>query len=104
MGKESPHEVRIGKLIIRKHNLEIDREVMIHPDQFQLWDNWRIDLLLDENQEKLRSFQQAAIPKENLDRLHKTRSKTLITTPSQNKFLFYPTESLDIECTLADML
>ncbi|MFC4598385.1 restriction endonuclease subunit S [Cohnella hongkongensis] len=65
-GKESPREVRIGRLIIRKHNLEIDREVMIHPDQFQLWDNWRIDLLIDEDQEKLRSFQQAAMPKEKL--------------------------------------
>ncbi|CAM4359045.1 restriction endonuclease subunit S [Paenibacillus alkaliterrae] len=65
-GKESLPEVRIGRLIIRKQTLEIDREVTIHPDQFQLWDNWRIDLLLDEEQEKLRSFQQASMPKERL--------------------------------------
>ncbi|MCR2807724.1 restriction endonuclease subunit S [Paenibacillus soyae] len=65
-GKESPREVRIGRLVIKKQRLEIDREEVIPPDQFQLWDNWRIDLLLDEEQEKLRSFQQAAMPKEKL--------------------------------------
>ncbi|OGX68511.1 MAG: restriction endonuclease subunit S [Paenibacillus sp. RIFOXYA1_FULL_44_5] len=35
-------------------------------DQFRQMDNWRIDMLLDEDQDTLRSFQQAAVPKVKL--------------------------------------
>ncbi|OUQ85783.1 restriction endonuclease subunit S [Brevibacillus brevis] len=62
-GKSSVDEIALGRWQLEKSNLVIEREITMHPDQFRLLDNWRIDMLLDEDQDTLRSFQQAAIPK-----------------------------------------
>ncbi|WP_228728261.1 restriction endonuclease subunit S [Brevibacillus composti] len=65
-GKAAPDQVILGRLQLEKSRLVTERELTIHPDQFQNLDNWRIDLLLDEDQDTLRTFQQAAIPKVKL--------------------------------------
>jgi len=59
-------EIVLGRLQLQKTKLTAEREITIHPDQFRLLDNWRIELLLDEDQDTLRSFQQAAVPKVKL--------------------------------------
>lgn len=65
-GKAPVEEVILGRLHLEKSKLVVDREISIHPDPFRQLDHWRIELLLDEDQDTLRSFQQAAIPKVKL--------------------------------------
>ncbi|WP_340673625.1 restriction endonuclease subunit S [Brevibacillus agri] len=65
-GKSAVNEITLGRWKVEKAKLVTEREITMHPDQFRILDNWRIDLLLDEDQETLRSFQQAAIPKVKL--------------------------------------
>jgi hypothetical protein len=65
-GKAPADEIVLGRLQLEKTKLTVEREITIPPDQFRLLDNWRIDMLLDEDQDTLRSFQQAAVPKVKL--------------------------------------
>lgn len=65
-GHSPTEEVVLGRLQLQKMKLISEREISIHTDQFRLLDNWRIELLLDEDQDMLRSFQQAAVPKVKL--------------------------------------
>lgn len=63
----APVEVVVfGRLQVDKSKLIAEREIHIHPDQFRQLENWRIETLLDEDQDTLRSFQEAAIPKVKL--------------------------------------
>lgn len=64
--KSSTEEVILGRLQLQKMSLVAEREITIHSDAFSQLDNWRIDMLLDEDQDTLRSFQQAHIPKVRL--------------------------------------
>lgn len=65
-GKGPADEVVLGRLRTEKSRLVVDREISIHPDPFRQLDQWRIELLLDEDQDTLRSFRQAATPKVKL--------------------------------------
>lgn len=65
-GKAPVEEVILGRLHMEKSKLVAEREIAIHPDRFRELDHWRIELLLDEDQDTLRSFQQAATPKVKL--------------------------------------
>ncbi|MFM1654578.1 restriction endonuclease subunit S [Brevibacillus sp. B_LB10_24] len=65
-GKLAVNEIVLGRWKVEKSKLVTERKITMHPDQFRILDNWRIDLLLDEDQDTLRSFQQAAIPKVKL--------------------------------------
>jgi hypothetical protein len=60
------HEVTLGRLRMEKSKLAADKEIAIHPDKFRQLDHWRIELLLDEDQDTLRSYQQADTPKVKL--------------------------------------
>lgn len=64
--KAPVEEVILGRLHMEKSKLVGEREIAIHPDRFRELDHWRIELLLDEDQDTLRSFQQAATPKVKL--------------------------------------
>jgi hypothetical protein len=64
--KAPVEEVILGRLHMEKSKLVAEREISIHPDRFRELDHWRIELLLDEDQDTLRSFQQAATPKVKL--------------------------------------
>ncbi|TFE26992.1 restriction endonuclease subunit S [Cohnella luojiensis] len=66
LGKLPTEEVVLGRLQLQKMTLITEREITIRSDQFGLLDNWRIDMLLDEDQDTLRSFQQALVPKVKL--------------------------------------
>jgi hypothetical protein len=66
LGNLPEEEVVLGRLQLQKITLIKEREIKIHSDQFGLLDNWRIDMLLDEDQDTLRSFQQANVPKVKL--------------------------------------
>jgi hypothetical protein len=59
-------EVLIGRLQLQKMLLVAEREIAINSVSFAQLDNWRIDMLLDEDQDTLRNFQQAPIPKVKL--------------------------------------
>ena len=59
-------EVVLGRLTLQKRKLVADREIPIHSDQFRLLEDWRIDVLLDEDLDMLRAFQHAALPKVKL--------------------------------------
>lgn len=65
-GKSPLEQVLIGRLRLQKMSLEPEREVSIHAEAFAQLENWRIDMLLDEDQDTLRSFQQAPVPKVKL--------------------------------------
>lgn len=65
-GKSPTDEVLLGQLQLQKMSLAIEREIAIHAEAFAQLDNWRIDVLLDEDQDTLRSFQQAPVPKVKL--------------------------------------
>ncbi|NHN35328.1 restriction endonuclease subunit S [Paenibacillus sp. S3N08] len=65
-GKSPSEEVHLGRLQLQKMTLITERETTIHPEQFGLLDNWRIDMLLDEDQDSLQAFQQATVPKVRL--------------------------------------
>ncbi|ULL19577.1 restriction endonuclease subunit S [Paenibacillus sp. H1-7] len=51
---------------MQKMSLEPEREISIHAEAFAQLENWRIDMLLDEDQDTLRSFHQAPVPKVKL--------------------------------------
>ncbi|CAM4018215.1 restriction endonuclease subunit S [Cohnella lubricantis] len=59
-------EVILGRLVLQKTSLVADREIAVNSAALAQLDNWRIDMLLDEDQDTLRSFQQAPIPKVKL--------------------------------------
>lgn len=65
-GKSTFDQVHIGRLKLQKLFLESERELSIHADAFAQLENWRIDMLLDEDQDILRSFQQTPVPKVKL--------------------------------------
>ncbi|MFC0215040.1 restriction endonuclease subunit S [Paenibacillus chartarius] len=65
-GKALADQVVLGRLRLEQSKLVAEREVTIHHESFRQLDNWRIDMLLNEDQDTLRSFQQAAIPKVKL--------------------------------------
>lgn len=65
-GKSPTEHVLIGRLQLQKMFLEPHREISIHAEAFAQLENWRIDVLLDEDQDTLRSFQQAPVPKVKL--------------------------------------
>jgi hypothetical protein len=62
----STDEVVLGRLQLQKMVLVAEREITIQSDAFSQLENWRIDLLLDDDEDALRSFQQARIPKVKL--------------------------------------
>jgi len=62
-GKSAPQEVIMGRLQLQRMSLVPEREISIHAQAFAQLENWRIDILLDEDQDTLRSFQQALVPK-----------------------------------------
>lgn len=59
-------EVSLGRIQLQKMALVTEREIVIHTSAFAQLDNWRIDVLLDEGQDTLLSFQQAPVPKVKL--------------------------------------
>jgi hypothetical protein len=65
-GKFTCNEMVIGQLILEKSKMTVEREIKIYSDHFRQMDDWRIEVLLNEDDETLRSFQQAAIPKVRL--------------------------------------
>lgn len=65
-GKSSNEEVILGRLQLQKMSLVTEREITFHSDAFGQLNNWRIDMLLDEDQDTLLSFQQAHVPKMKL--------------------------------------
>lgn len=65
-GKSTSDQVHIGRLQLQKLFLESEREISIYAETFAQLENWRIDMLLDEDQDILRSFQQAPVPKVKL--------------------------------------
>lgn len=65
-GKSPTEQVFIGRLKLQKLSLEPEREISIHAEAFSQFEDWRIDMLLDEDQDTLRSFQEAPVPKVKL--------------------------------------
>ncbi|KRE45511.1 restriction endonuclease subunit S [Paenibacillus sp. Soil522] len=65
-GNSPTEEVLLGRLQLQKMSLAIEGEITIHSDAFGKLDNWRIDMLLNEDQETLCAFQQAHVPKVKL--------------------------------------
>jgi hypothetical protein len=65
-GKSTSDQVLIGRLQLQKTSLIPEREARIYADAFTQLENWRIDMLLDEDQDTIRSFQQAPVPKVKL--------------------------------------
>ncbi|NJJ42131.1 restriction endonuclease subunit S [Paenibacillus apii] len=65
-GRSPSQQVIIGRVQLQKMSLEPEREISIHAEAFAQLENWRIDMLLDKDQDTLRSFQQAPVPKVKL--------------------------------------
>ncbi|ODA09214.1 restriction endonuclease subunit S [Paenibacillus peoriae] len=65
-GRSPSQQVIIGRLLLHKMSLEPEREISVHGEAFARLENWRIDMLLDEHQDSLRSFQEAPVPKVKL--------------------------------------
>ncbi|WP_026961252.1 restriction endonuclease subunit S [Alicyclobacillus herbarius] len=65
-GNTPPDEVVLGRFALESTKLVPEQQVSVHPDKFRLLDNWRIDVLLDVNEDVLRDYQQAATPKVKL--------------------------------------
>lgn len=65
-GTAPTDEVLIGRLQLQKMSLTTEREMTIHSGVLAQLDNWRIDMLLDEDQDMLRSYRQAPVPKVKL--------------------------------------
>lgn len=65
-GRSPSQQVIIGRLLLHKMSLEPEREISVHAEAFARLENWRIDMLLDEDQDTLRSFQQAPVLKVKL--------------------------------------
>jgi len=59
-------DIFIGKMQIEKSRLVVKQEISLKRDTFNSLDDWRIDLLLDEDREKLRIFQMSNVPKVKL--------------------------------------
>lgn len=66
IGKSPVEQVLIGRLQLQKVSLEPEREISIHAEAFAQLENWRIDMLLDEDQDTLRFFQETPVPKVKL--------------------------------------
>jgi len=65
-GNTPTKEVLLGRLQLQKMALVSEREITIHAEQFLQLENWRIDMLLEEDHDLLHMFQQAAVPKVKL--------------------------------------
>ncbi|GIP50024.1 hypothetical protein J53TS2_36150 [Paenibacillus sp. J53TS2] len=65
-GRSPTEQVLISRLQLQKMSLETEREISIHAEAFAQLENWRVDMLLDEDQDTLRSFQQAPVSKVKL--------------------------------------
>lgn len=65
-GTVVPEEVTLGQLELQKAALIAKREVSIPVHAFTDLDHWKVDMLLDEDQDMLQSFREAPIPKVKL--------------------------------------
>ncbi|MDQ0195826.1 hypothetical protein J2T20_004219 [Paenibacillus wynnii] len=65
-GSSPVKDVLLGRLQLQKMTLVTEREINIHSEQFLMLDNWRIDMLLEEDHDLLHVFQQAVVPKVKL--------------------------------------
>lgn len=59
-------DVLLERLQIRKSKLSMEEEISLQREAFTALEDWRIDLLFDEDLDKLQSFQTAAVPKVKL--------------------------------------
>lgn len=59
-------DVRVGRMHLSGNQLEVEREETIHADRFKEMEDWRIELLLDQDQETLQQYRQAPVPKVKL--------------------------------------
>ena len=62
--KAHSDDIFIGKLQIEKSRFVVKREISLKRDTFNSLDDWRIDLLLDEDRDKLRIFHVQCIESE----------------------------------------
>lgn len=61
--RRQPENIRIGRYVLKDTVLEEEQEVRLKAAAFQQLEDWRIELLLEQNSDALAAFQQAAIPK-----------------------------------------
>ncbi|OMC63324.1 restriction endonuclease subunit S [Paenibacillus odorifer] len=65
-GNSPGKEVLLSRLQLQNMMLVSEREITIHSEQFLRMENWRIDMLLEEDLDLLQVFQQTTIPKVKL--------------------------------------
>lgn len=63
LGTKMPEEVKLVHMCSKGTELAIEQEADLPSDQFTALTDWRIDLLLDNNQDALRAFREAQVPK-----------------------------------------
>ncbi|MBB3111782.1 hypothetical protein FHS18_003850 [Paenibacillus phyllosphaerae] len=59
-------EVLLGRSKVENTKLVTEKEITVYSDQFRTFEDWRIEMLIDEDQDVIRSFQQVVIPKVKL--------------------------------------
>src|SRR5690606_22006101 len=65
-GKQHVKQVEIGRLFISKDKLSLQQETFVTAESFAKLDDWRIDLLLDQDQTVIRAYQEASVSKVKL--------------------------------------
>ncbi|MBG9794042.1 restriction endonuclease S subunit [Paenibacillus dendritiformis] len=63
LGTRMSEEVKLVRMRAKGTELVIEQEAELSPDHFAALKDWRIDLLLDNNQDALRAFRDAQVPK-----------------------------------------
>ncbi|MCM3292712.1 restriction endonuclease subunit S [Paenibacillus sp. MER 180] len=69
LGTRMPEEVRLMQMYAKGTELIIEQEAELSFDHFTASTDWRIDLLLDNNQNTLRAFREAQVPKVKLSEI-----------------------------------
>ncbi|MDU5145171.1 MAG: restriction endonuclease subunit S [Paenibacillus dendritiformis] len=69
LGTRTSEEVKLVRMRAKGTELVIEQETELSPDHFAALKDWRIDLLLDSNQDALRAFRDAQVPKVKLSEI-----------------------------------
>lgn len=69
LGTRMPDEVKLMQMHAKGTALVIEQEEELSPDHFTALTDWRIELLLDNNQDALRAFREAQVPKVKLSEI-----------------------------------
>lgn len=69
LGIRMSEEVKLVQMHAKGTELVIEQEAELSPDHFAALTDWRIDLLLDNNQDALRAFREAQVPKVKLSEI-----------------------------------